>query len=43
MNRVVEFTTRPLYSQVKEPVYSMNRKMGEPQSRYGHFGVEKNI
>jgi hypothetical protein len=35
---VVSFTPRPLY-----PLYPVNRRLGEPQSRSGPYGVEKNI
>ena len=28
---------------VKEPRYQLNSRLGEPQSRCGHFGDEKNV
>jgi hypothetical protein len=27
----------------KTPWYPLNRRLGEPQSRSGHFGEEKNV
>jgi hypothetical protein len=39
---VVSFTPRPLYSQGKSPWYSSYRRLGGPQSRYGHSGEVKN-
>jgi hypothetical protein len=39
---VVSFTTRPLYSQGKSPWYTLDRRLGGPQSRSGHGGEEKN-
>jgi hypothetical protein len=39
---VVTFTPRPLYLQGKSPWYSLDRRLGEPQSRSGRDGEEKN-
>jgi hypothetical protein len=39
---VVSFTPRPLYPQGKNPWYPLNRRLGGPQSRFGHCGEEKN-
>jgi hypothetical protein len=39
---VVSFTPRPLYPQGKSPWYPLDRKLGEPQSRSGRGGEEKN-
>jgi hypothetical protein len=39
---VVSFTSRPLYPQGKYPWYPLDRKLGEPQSRSGRGGEEKN-
>jgi hypothetical protein len=39
---VVSFTPRPLYSQGNSPWYPLDRRLGEPQSRSGHNGKEKN-
>jgi hypothetical protein len=38
---VVSFTPRPLYSQGKSPWYTLDRRLGGPQSRSGHGGVKK--
>jgi hypothetical protein len=40
---VVSFTPRPLYPQGKSPRYPLDRKLGGPQSRYGHGVEEKNF
>jgi hypothetical protein len=39
---VVSFTHRPLYSQGKSPWYSLDRRLGGPQSRSGRGDEEKN-
>jgi hypothetical protein len=39
---MVSFTPRPLYSQRKSPWYTLDRRVGEPQSRSGVCGEEKN-
>jgi hypothetical protein len=39
---VVSLTPRPLYSQEKSPCYSLDRRLGEPQSQSGCGGEEKN-
>jgi hypothetical protein len=39
---VVSFTPRPLYPQGKSPWYSLDRRLGGPQSRSGRGGEEKN-
>jgi hypothetical protein len=39
---VVSFTPLPLYLQGKSPWYPLNRRLGEPQSRSGRGGEEKN-
>jgi len=39
---VAGFTSRPLYLQGKGPWYPLDRRLGEPRSRYGHGGGEKN-
>jgi hypothetical protein len=39
---VVSFTHQPLYPQGKSPWYSLDRRLGEPQSWSGYDGVEKN-
>jgi hypothetical protein len=39
---VVSFTTRPLYSQGKNPRYKLDRRLAGPQSRSGCGGEEKN-
>jgi hypothetical protein len=39
---VVSFTSRPLYRQGKSPWYPLDMKLGEPQSRSGRSGEEKN-
>jgi hypothetical protein len=39
---VVSFTPRPLYPQGKSPRYPLDRRLGEPQSRSGRGGEEKN-
>jgi hypothetical protein len=36
------FTLRPLYPQGKNPCHPMDRRLGEPQSRFGHGGEQKN-
>jgi hypothetical protein len=33
----------PLYPRESKLSYLLNREVVEPQSRYGHFGDEKNI
>jgi hypothetical protein len=40
--RLVSFTIRPLYPQVKSPQYTLDRRLGEPQDRAGHGVEEKN-
>jgi hypothetical protein len=40
--RVVSFTPRPLYPHGKNPWNPFDRRLGEPQSRSGHGGEEKN-
>jgi hypothetical protein len=35
---VVSFKPRPLYPQGKSPWYSLDRRLGDPQSRSGHGG-----
>jgi hypothetical protein len=32
-----------LYPWMKNLQYALNRKLGGPQSKYGHFGEEKNL
>jgi hypothetical protein len=39
---VVSLTPRPLYLQEKSPRYSLDRRLGGPQSRSGRDGEEKN-
>jgi hypothetical protein len=39
---VVSFTIRPLYPQGKSLWYQLDRRLGEPQSRSGRGGDEKN-
>jgi hypothetical protein len=39
---VVSFTPRSLYPQRKSPWYPLDRRLGEPQSRSGRGGEEKN-
>jgi hypothetical protein len=39
---VVSFTPRPLYPRGKSPRYPQDR-LGGPQNRAGHCGIEKNI
>jgi hypothetical protein len=39
---VVSFTPPPLYPQGKSPWYPLDKRLGEPQSRSGHSGEEKN-
>jgi hypothetical protein len=39
---VVSFTSLPLCSQGKSPWYSLDRRLGEPQSHSGCGGEEKN-
>jgi hypothetical protein len=39
---VVSFTHRPLYSRDKNPPYPWDRRLGEPQRRFGPGGNEKN-
>jgi hypothetical protein len=39
---VVSFTPRSLYTQGKNPLYSLDRRLGGPQSRSGHDGEQKN-
>jgi hypothetical protein len=38
---VVSFTPRPLYLQVKNPWYPLDRRLGGPQSRSGRGSEEK--
>jgi hypothetical protein len=38
---VVSFTLRPLYLQGKSPWYPLDRRLGGPQSQFGHGGEEK--
>jgi hypothetical protein len=38
----VSFKLRPLYPHGKSPQHPLDRKLGEPMSRYGHGGDEKN-
>jgi hypothetical protein len=38
---VVSFTPRPLYSQGNSPWYTLDRRLGGPQSRSGRGGEEK--
>jgi hypothetical protein len=38
---VVRFTPWPLYPRGKIPLYVLDRRLGEPQDRYGHGGEEK--
>jgi hypothetical protein len=40
--RVFSFTLRPLYPQGESPYYPLGRRLGGPQSRFGHGGEEKN-
>jgi hypothetical protein len=39
---VVNFTPQPLYPHGKSPWYSLNKKLGAPQSHSGCGGEEKN-
>jgi hypothetical protein len=39
---VVSFMPRPLHPQRKNPWYPLDRRLGEPQSRSGRGGEEKN-
>jgi hypothetical protein len=39
---VISFTPLPLYPQGKRLWYPLARRLGEPQSRSGRSGVEKN-
>jgi hypothetical protein len=39
---VVSFTRRPLYPRGKSPRYSLDRRLGGPQSRSERYGEEKN-
>jgi hypothetical protein len=39
---MVSFTPRPFYPQRKSPWYPLNRRLGGPQSRFGHGVEEKN-
>jgi hypothetical protein len=39
---VVSFMPRPLYLQGKSPMYPLDRRLGESQSRSGRGGEEKN-
>jgi hypothetical protein len=39
---VLNFTPLPLYPQVKNPWYPLDRRQGGPQSRFRHGGEEKN-
>jgi hypothetical protein len=39
---VVSFTPQPLYPQVKSSWYTLDRRLGGPQSRSGRGGEEKN-
>jgi hypothetical protein len=40
---VVSFTPRPFYPEGKSPWYPLDRRLGGPQSRSGHGGVEENL
>jgi hypothetical protein len=40
---LVSFTVRPLYSRGKSLQYTLNRKLGGPQSRSGPCGEEREI
>jgi len=39
---VVSFNPRPLYPQGQSPWYPSDRRLSEPQNRYGRGGEEKN-
>jgi hypothetical protein len=39
---VVSFTPRPLYPEGKRPCFSLEKRLGGPQSRSGRGGEEKN-
>jgi hypothetical protein len=39
---MVSFTLRPLYPEGKRPWYSLNRRLGELQSRSGRGGEDRN-
>jgi hypothetical protein len=39
---MVRFMPRPLYPQGKSLWYTLDRRLGEPQSRFEHGGEEKN-
>jgi hypothetical protein len=39
---VVSIMLKTLYPQGKSPWYPLNRRLGGPQSRFGHGGEEKN-
>jgi hypothetical protein len=38
---VVSFTPRPLYPQGKNPLYPLDKTLGEPKNSSGHGGEEK--
>jgi hypothetical protein len=38
---MVSFTPQSLYSQEKNPWYPLDRRLGEPQSRFGRGGEEE--
>jgi len=38
---MVSFTPRTLYLQEKSPWYALDKMLGEPESRYGRGGKEK--
>jgi hypothetical protein len=40
---VVSFTPRPLYSRGKSSQYPLDRRLNEPQNRYGRRGEEKSL
>jgi hypothetical protein len=40
---VVSFTPRPVYSRGNSPRYPLDRRLGRPQSWFGHCGVETNV
>jgi hypothetical protein len=39
---VVSFTTQPLYSRGKSPLYTLDKRLGGPDSRSGRGGAERN-
>jgi hypothetical protein len=40
---VVNFTPRPLYLRRKDPHYQLDKRLGGPQGRSGHWNMEKSL